>query len=137
MSQATPEALREVVRLDISGLSERTVASRRALLEGPELISPRKQPVTTRAEFLAAFAAFLAGDEGPFNKLMETVPDGERDLVAVATPADLEIIRRVRRRYIARNNQHAIEYYNQFSQILMTLVWKKELVGSPEAKGTE
>jgi hypothetical protein len=131
MSQATPEALRELVRLDTSGLSDKTVASRRALLEGPELISPRKSPVTTRSEFLAAFAAFLAGDEGPFNRLMETVPDGERDLVAVAMPADLEIIRKVRRRYIARNNQHAIEYYNQFSQIVLMLVCKKELVRAP------
>ena len=52
------------------------------------------------------------------------MPDGERDLVAVATPADLDIIRKVRRRYIARNTQHAIEYYNEFSQILMTLIWK-------------
>lgn len=137
MSQATPEALREVVQLDTSGLLERTMASRRALLEGPALISPRKQPVTTRAELLAAFSAFLAGDEGPFNTLIETVPDGERDLVAVSTPADLEIIRKVRRRYIARNNQHAIEYYNQFTQILMTLVWKEELVGSPKAKRIE
>jgi len=107
------------------------LASRRALLEGPERVSPRKQPVTTRSELLAAFSAFLAGDEGPFNKLMETVPDGERDLVAVSTPADLEIIRKVRRRTIARNNQHSIEYYNQFSQILMTLVWKQELVKAP------
>lgn len=131
MSQATPEALREVARLDTGGLSERTVASRRALLEGPALITPRKQPLTTRAEFLAAFSAFLAGDEGPFNKLVETVPDGERDLVSVCGPADLEIIRRVRRRYIAGNNQHAIEYYNQFSQILMTMVWKEELVKAP------
>ncbi|HXH40688.1 MAG TPA: hypothetical protein VNN08_18800 [Thermoanaerobaculia bacterium] len=128
MSQATPEALRAVAQLDTSGLSPRVIASRKALLEAPELISPRNPPRTTRAEFLAAFAAFLAGDAKPFDKLVEAVPDGERDLVAVSTPADLEIIRKVRRRYIASNNQHTIEYYNQFTQILMTLVWKPQLV---------
>jgi len=106
MSQATPEALRAL-----------------ALPEQPALIEPRKPPRTSRAEFVAAFTALLAGDEEPFNRLVTAVPDGERDLVAVMTPADLDMLRKVRRRYIARNTQHAIEYYNQFSQILMTMVW--------------
>ena len=44
------------------------------------------------------------------------------------------MIRKVRRRYIAANNQHVIEYYNQFTQILMTLVWKKELVSRENAE---
>jgi hypothetical protein len=129
MSQATPEALRAMAKLDPSGLSPEVVASWKALLKEPALISPRKPPLTTRAEFLAAFQSFLDGNPAPFNKLVDAVPDGERDLVAVSTPTDLEIIRKVRRRYMAANNQHAIEYYNQFSQILMTLVWNKELVG--------
>jgi hypothetical protein len=132
MSQATPEALRAVAKLDPSGLSPEAIASRTALLKEPGLISPRNPPLTSRAEFLAAFQAFLAGDRAPFDKLVETVPDGERDLVAVSTPADLEILRNVRRRYIAANNQHAIEYYNQFTQILMTLVWKPQLVAAPQ-----
>src|SRR5216684_2026765 len=127
MSQATPESLRAITQLDLTGLSPEVIASRKALLEGPTLISPRNPPRTTRSEFLAAFTSFLAGDPAPFDKLIEAVPDGERDLVAVSTPADLEIIRKVRRRYIAANNQHAIEYYNQFTQILMTLVWKKSM----------
>src|SRR5216684_3808824 len=127
MRQATPESLRTITQLDPSGLSPEVIASRKALLEGPTLISPRNPPRTTRSEFLAAFTSFLAGDPAPFDKLIEAVPDGERDLVAVSTPADLEIIRKVRRRYIAANNQHAIEYYNQFTQILMTLVWKKSM----------
>jgi hypothetical protein len=131
MSQATPEALRALAQLDTTGLSPRTAASRKALLDRPALISPRKPPLTTRAEFLAAFKSFLDGNPAPFDKLVEAVPDGERDLVAVSTPDDLAIIRKVRRRYIAGNDQHAIEYYNQFSQILMTLVWKPQLV-APE-----
>jgi hypothetical protein len=128
MSQATPDALRAVAQLDMKGLPRKAVNARKALLNAPELISPRNPPRTTRSEFLAAFTAFLAGDSFPFEKLALTVPDGERDLVAVSTPADVEIIRKVRRRYITANNQHAIEYYNQFTQILITLVWKKELV---------
>jgi len=132
MSQATPEALRALADLDTTGLSPKAIANRKALLGNPALISPRNPPLTTRAEFLAAFKSLLAGDFAPFDKLVETVPDGERDLVAVSTPADLEILRNVRRRYIAANNQHAIEYYNQFTQILMTLVWKPQLVAAPQ-----
>jgi hypothetical protein len=128
MSQATPEALRALRSLNTRGLSAGAAASVKALRTQPTLIIPRHPPKTSREEFLSAFAALLAGDETPFNRLVETVPDGERDLVAVATPADLDVIRKVRRYYIARNTQHAIEYYNQFSQILMTLVWTPTLV---------
>lgn len=128
MNQATPEALRALKELDTSGLSPKFLASRKALLSGPELIEPRKKPRTTRAEFVTAFTALLAGNHQPFDHLMEAVPDGERDLVAVATSADLDLIRKVRRRYMARGNQHTIEFYNQFTQILMTMVWKPELV---------
>jgi hypothetical protein len=131
MSQATPEALRELQRLDATGLSAGAVASIKALRTEPQLIIPRHPPKTSREQFLAAFAALLAGDETPFNRLVESVPDGERDLVAVVTPSDLEVVRKVRRYYIAKNTQHGVEYYNQFSQILMTLVWKPELVGNP------
>jgi hypothetical protein len=137
MSQATPDALLEVARLDTTGLSKKALASRESLLKKPDLITPRKQPITSRSQFLGAFAAFLAGDEAPFNKLVETVPDGKRDLVAVCTPEDLDMIRKVRRRYIAGNNQHAIEYYNQFSEILMTLLWKPELVKGPDEVGLQ
>ena len=126
MSQATPEALLDLSHLNTDGLSAQAVASMKAIREKPDLIVRRAPPKTSRAEFVAAFNAVLSGDEGPFNHLVESVPDGERDLVAVATPADLELIRKVRRYYIAKNTPHAIEYYNQFSQILMTLVWKPE-----------
>jgi hypothetical protein len=133
MSQATPDALTAVARLNTSGLSDGALASRKALMEQPDLIAPREHPRTTRAEFLKAFSALVSGNKELFNRLVETVPDGERDLVSVSTPEDLDLIRRVRRYLIAKNNQHAIEEYNQFSQIIMTLVWKRSLV-SPDGQ---
>ena len=126
MRQATPQALRALKELNPEGLSPRAQASLKALLEHPTLISPRASPKTSRKEFIAAFEAFVAGNQRPFERLVEKVPDGERDVVAVCTPADLELIRRVRRHYAARANQHAIEYYNVFSQILMTLAWRAD-----------
>lgn len=126
MSQATKEALQALKELDPAGLSAQAIARRQALLEHPTLIEPREPPKTTRKEFLAAFQAFVAGDPQPFDHLVEQVPDGERDVVAVCTPEDVELLRRVRRYYIARSNQHAIDYYNVFSQILMTFVWRAD-----------
>jgi hypothetical protein len=129
MSQATPEALRALVGLNTSGLPAKALASRQALLQKPDLIVRRESPKTTRAQFVEAFEAILAGNEQPFDDLVTGVPDGERDVVTVCTTAaDLDLIRRVRRHFIAKNNQHAIDFYNQFSQIIMTLVWKPELV---------
>ena len=128
MSQATPEALRALAGIDPKGLSKPAAMSLQALLESPGLISPRKPPKTSRDQFRRAFDAFVAGDARPFEELVESVPDGEHDLVAAFGADDLPQLRAVRRRYAALGNQHAIEYYNQFSQILMTLVWRPELV---------
>lgn len=127
MSQATPEALRALSRLSTAGLSEQVVASVKALLDKPGLIEPRKRPRNTRSEFRSAFTALLEGNEMPFQRLIAAQPDGERDLVAVFTAEDLGLLRKVRRHYAARNSPHAIAYYNQFSQILMTMVWRREI----------
>lgn len=127
ISQATPDALQALVTLDCKGLSQSAVSSLNALLGQPTLIAPRKSPKTSREQFRRAFDYFLRGDEQPFERLVADVPDGEHDLVAVFGAEDLSQLRAVRRRYAARGNQHAIEYYNQFSQILMTLVWRPEL----------
>jgi len=124
MSQATPEALGVLRGVDRTGLSQQAIASLDALAKAPRLIEPRAQPKTTRAELVAAFTALLRGDEAPFERLVEAVPDGERDVVAVCTAADLELLRKVRRYYAAKNNPHALDFYDQFSQIIMTLVWE-------------
>lgn len=105
--QATPEALSA------------------APLSHPQLIEPRKSPHNTREEFMSAFNALLSGNEKPFLTLMDAVPDGERDLVAVATADDLDTIRKVRRHYAAINNQHIVEFYDQFTQIILTMVLRE------------
>jgi len=124
MSQATPEALQALRQIDRKGLPAAASASIDALQSKPQLIEPRARPKTSRAEFVEAFTDLIGGNEAAFNRLVEQVPDGERDVVAVLTDADLEMLRKVRRYYAAKNNPHAIDYYNQFSQIIMTLVWK-------------
>jgi hypothetical protein len=124
MRQATPEALQAVRELSPDGLSQRARTSRKTLLEKPPLITPRPSPKITRQQYIAAFEALVAGDSRPFDELVDKVPDGERDVVAVCTSADLDLIRKVRRSYAARGNQHALEYYDVFSQILLTFVWR-------------
>jgi hypothetical protein len=42
----------------------------------------------------------------------------------VMKPEDVPLLRRVRRRMIAAGNQHQISYYQYFTQILYTMVWK-------------
>jgi hypothetical protein len=56
------------------------------------------------------------------------VPDGEKDAVAVLKPEDVPLVRKVRRALIATADPHALEYYKVFTDILMTLVWRPELV---------
>ena len=128
MNLATPESLRALKQLDVKGLSADTRSSLESLLTTPQLLTPRPKPKSTRAEFLKAFQRILEGDSADFDSLVEKVPDGEHDVVAVLRPEDLPLVRRVRRRIIANANQHAIEYYNSFTSILMALVWKPELV---------
>ncbi|HKD17744.1 MAG TPA: hypothetical protein VKG23_07725, partial [Thermoanaerobaculia bacterium] len=124
MSQATPESLHALRDVNPAGLSAEEQGSLRALLDRPMLLEARKPPKATREEYVKAFRSFLDGDEKPFRALVEKVPDGERDVVAVCTAEDIDLIRRVRRRMISSANQHAIEYYAVFSKILMTMVWR-------------
>lgn len=126
--QATPEALRAVKVANKVGRSAQAQAAMLTLLENPRRVEPRKKPKSSREEFLMAFNAFVNGNGEPFAALVTKVKDGERDVVAVLKPEDTPLVRRVRRRMIARANPHAFEYYKSFTDILMTLVWRPELV---------
>jgi len=129
MNQATPEALRLLKKVDSRGFSSQAQRSLGALLTQPVLLRSRPgKPQVSREEYLMAFRAILRGDWSAFQVLVERVPDGEKDAVAVLKPEDLPPLRQVRRLRIAHANQHAIEYYNDFSAILMALTWKPELV---------
>lgn len=128
MNQATAEslqALKQINKAEFSGEAQSTLT---ALLTRPQLFQPRAKPMTSRQEFVTAFEKLLDGDPGPFGNLVSQVPDGEKDVVSVLKAEDLPLVRKVRRLIIARGNQHSIEYYNSFSKILMTLVWKSGLV---------
>jgi hypothetical protein len=128
MSQATPESLRALKRVDAAAFSGKTRSKLQELLNGPDLLKPRAEPKNSREEFIRAFQEMLSGDSRKFMELTSKVPDGEKDVVAVLKPEDLPLVRKVRRMVIASGNPHAIEYYNSFTDILMTLVWKPELV---------
>ncbi len=125
MSQATPEALRALRALPPATLSDSARAALRRFLTTPPLFERRRgKPGTTRAEFLSAFHSLLAGDAEPFVALADSVPDGERDVVTVMGSEDLPILREVRRRMIAAANQHASDYYDSFTRIILTLIWQ-------------
>jgi hypothetical protein len=126
-AQATPEALRALKQIDASTLSPKAASSLHSFLAKPKTFEPRAKPKTSREEFLKSFEKLLNNDSSDFMGLVEKVPDGERDVVAVLKPEDLPLVRRVRRHIIAAGNQHAAEFYDSFTDILMTLVWKPEL----------
>ena len=49
-------------------------------------------------------------------------------MVATLKTEDLPLVRKVRRAFIAAANPHAVEYYDSFTRILMTFVWRPEMV---------
>jgi len=124
MSQATPESLRALRQIDSQGLSQKARQSLNTVLNKPQLLQPRAKPKSSREDFLRAFQKITQGDVSDFFALVEKVPDGEKDVVAVLKQDDLPLVRKVRRRMIASANPHATDFYNTFTSILMTLVWK-------------
>jgi hypothetical protein len=124
--QTTPEALRALKGFDASGLSPKSRAALSEFLERPKLFEPRAKPKTSREEFLKAFNDIVNGEPSYFFELVEKVPDGEKDVVAVLKPEDLPLVRRVRRKFIAAANPHATEYYDSFTKILLTFVLRTE-----------
>ncbi len=128
MSQATSESLRALKQLDASAFSARARDNLRALLNSPELIKPRAKPKTSRETFLKAFQGIANGNWSLFFELVSEVPDGEKDVVAVLKPEDIPLVRKVRRLVMANANPHAIEFYKSFTDILMTMIWKPELL---------
>jgi hypothetical protein len=126
VNENTPESRGALRELDLSSFSSKARNIVRDELAHPKLFEPRSKPKTSRREFLNAFGAFLDGDSNLFFELVDRVPDGEKDVVATLTPEDLPLVRKVRRRMIAAGNQHAIEFYDSFTQIIRTMLLKNE-----------
>jgi len=125
--QATPEAISGLKAIATSTLSAQARANLQRHLTKPILIQPRDKPKTTREQFLRAFNDAAAGNFRHFFQLVGEVPDGEKDVVATLKTEDIPLVRKVRRVFISRANQHAAEYYVSFTQILMTMIWRPEM----------
>ncbi len=124
LSQATPQARALVSRVNRSGLSEDAIAAITSFLQAPAATTPRARPKVTRPQFLAAFKDVLSGDADRFFTLMKVVPDGEHDAAAVLLPADLPVLRRVRRRFLIGINEHSLNFYHDFTGIIFAVMSK-------------
>jgi len=88
---------------------------------------PRKQDI----ESLAKRRENLDRMTKPWGDFIDLLWGGkptERDALAVLKPEDIPLLRKVRRAALRGYHQHAIERYNNLSHLLMSLVWKPELV---------
>ncbi len=119
--QVTPEAVRGLKSIDLTGLSPQMKLKVENQISHPLTITKRKVPKTSRELFLKAFNAFIEGNREPFASLVSAVPDGERNVVTVLKAEDVPLVRKMRRIIIANANQHAAEYYVTFTQILATM----------------
>jgi hypothetical protein len=122
--QATAESLQALRQVDISRFPSQGRTFIEKELNHPDLFEPRAKPKNSRPEFLSAFESLLNGKPDSFLELVSRVPDGEKDVVAVLTAADLPLVRRVRRRMIAGGNQHMIDYYESFTKIIKTIMFR-------------
>lgn len=126
MSQATPASFKALSQVNTAGMPPSASKTIHDLLMNPKLLQPRARPKLTRAEQLAAFQGIVDGNYGPFREMVMKSPDGEVDAVATLRPEDIPLVRRARRASISRCNQHAVEDYGSFTQILWALTWKPQ-----------
>lgn len=81
-----------------------------------------------------------SAEHQPWDDMVDLFWSGEpteRDAAAVLRPEDLHLLRLIRRRMIAFCNQHAMERYEQLSQLLNTLVRKHPAMASSRAPSPE
>lgn len=129
IQQATPESFQALKKLDQKSLSENMRQSINTLLTKPKLLTPREgEPKITRQKHLDVFQQLVDGKPQAFLRLAREFPDGDRDAVAVMKPEDIPLIRKSRRFFAATANPHSAEWYKSFTEILMAMVWKSELV---------
>ena len=121
INQATTESEQAVLSLSSKlpvPLSDRVKQD----VTNPKVIEPRTgDPKTTRDSFVKAMTELLDNKPDAWIRLTTEVPDGERDLVAVMTSADLPMIRRVRRHYAANATPHLPAWYASFTQVINSI----------------
>ncbi|HMS40910.1 MAG TPA: hypothetical protein PKE69_11835 [Pyrinomonadaceae bacterium] len=129
LQQATAESFKELKKLNQKGLSEATKQKMNSLLSKPNLLTAREgTPKITRQQYLDAFQQLTNGKTQLFMKLTVDVPDGEKDAIAVLKQEDIPLVRKARRIFAASANPHTAEWYKSFTNILLAMTWKPELV---------
>jgi hypothetical protein len=135
LQQATPESFVELRRFNRKGLPAAAVQAVDIALTKPQLLVKREgPPKTTRQQFLTALTQLADGKPSEFIALASSVPDGERDVVTVMTAEDIPLIRKARRTMMLMANPHSGEWYDSFSKILLTMVWKPQPVEAVQTK---
>ena len=124
MRQATPQSLDLLAKIDHADLSPEAIAALEALPKTGEKIVPRAKPQATRAQYVRAFEQVLKGDPRAFNALLKADPDGERDVVALFAPADLPLLRRVRRQFLLGAGQSSLSFYRDFTSVIFAVMKK-------------
>lgn len=120
--QATEEsdmALRGIPAASLSSTQKERIAT---YFSAPILVAYREgKPKSTREEYLAAFTELSQGKTQRFRLLAIESPDGDRDVVAVMTAADLPLIRKCRRIYATVASPELPDWYLSFTAIIETL----------------
>lgn len=92
----------------------------------PKKIIPREGTAkTSRVVFITALENLLGGKPELWQKLVVDVDDGERDMAAELTEAELPLLRKVRRFYAANATPHSPEWYSTFTKVINTVRTKK------------
>ena len=121
VSQATPESDRGVEKL-IASLPQPLGDRLKADLAKPKTVVPRDgTPKISREVLIKTMNELLENKPEAWIRFTTDVSDGERDVVAVFTEADLPLIRKVRRYYAANATPHSPEWYTSFTEIINTL----------------
>ena len=127
LKQVTPEAFAALAKMDSAGLTESTRVSIKKTLEKPSFIEKRVgEPKISRTEYVKAFQELSEGRSQTFMELVDRVPDGEKDAVAVLLSEDIPLVRKARRFFASTGTPHIPEWYQSFTDILMVMVWKPE-----------
>ncbi len=127
--QMTPESLRALKTIELSGLQKETVEEVQRVLARPEDIPAAGTPVAfTRTAVVEAFERFLAGDHRSLLSLQEDERKWADGLTIVLAEGDIPLLRRVRRYRLTFQSDEALEEYMLYTRVLHRLLWKFDVV---------